>query len=132
MLALRHLNPTSSLTEVTDPLGRALIFRAGDLQARVLLLALADQTDDPNRHHVYAMASSTRTLLHAEKYLADRAAAIDAKRRGGTRRPRPWHNAVLLVADEAEADDRAADMTPEQRAHTEFVWESDAPKENRQ
>jgi hypothetical protein len=58
------------LIDITDPVGRELLSRAGDLKARFILLDLAEDIyGGPGRK---AENAAVATLMHACDYLNDR------------------------------------------------------------
>jgi hypothetical protein len=56
----------NDLTKFTDPAARTPIFQAADLNARLLLISLAEELVARREHAAAAL------LIHAELYLADR------------------------------------------------------------
>lgn len=62
--------PTSRWVDAIDPVGRELLGRAGDLKARFMLLALAEEIYDGPGNPVENAAVAT--LMHACDYLRDR------------------------------------------------------------
>lgn len=68
MCAVMKLGPSSLLTDFPDPKAHELIFRQGDLDARIRLMDLMDAEYDLGNHEGCA------ALFHAEMYLPYRMA----------------------------------------------------------